>query len=59
MNCLSLLRTRTARLVLLIAVSPAVVACTIHSTNDNTPQNPQPLPGPLASAGTQTVPAIP
>ena len=59
MKSLSPLRTRTARLALLIAVSPAVAACTIHGPNNNTPQNPQPLPGPLASAGTQTVPAIP
>ena len=59
MNSPSPLRTRIARLALVVAISPAVAACTIHSPSNNAPQNPQPLPGPLASAGTETVPAIP
>jgi hypothetical protein len=56
----SLLRSRAARLALLIAISPAVAACTIHTPNkDNNPQGPEPTQGPFASAGTETVPAIP
>lgn len=60
MNRPSLLRSRTARLALWIAISPAVAACTIHGPNhDNNPQGPEPGRGPFASVGTETVPAIP
>jgi hypothetical protein len=56
----SLLRSRTAHLALLIAVSPAVAACTIHTPNqDNGPPSPEPNQGPFASVGTETVPAVP
>jgi hypothetical protein len=55
----SLLRTGTVRLALLIAVSPALAACTIHTTKTNNPQTPEPTQGPFASASTETIPAIP
>ena len=56
----SLLRSRIARLALLIAVSPVVAACTLHTPHqDNKPQSPEPTQGPFASVGTETVPAVP
>lgn len=47
------------RLALAIAVSPALAACTIHTTKTNNPQPPEPTQGPFASASTETIPAIP
>ena len=59
MKSASLLRTRAVRLALVIAVSPALAACTIHTTKTNNPQTPEPTQGPFASPGTETIPAIP
>jgi hypothetical protein len=44
---------------LLVSGSVLMVACTLKSPGTTSPQNPGPTQGPFASAGTETVPAIP
>jgi hypothetical protein len=52
-------RRRIVVLVMLVAGLPLVVACTVRTPGNNTPQGPEPTQGPFASAGTETVPAMP
>ena len=46
-----------ATLALLVVTTPLVGACTIHHSTNG--PSPEPTQGPVASAGTQTVPALP
>ena len=46
-----------ATLALLVVTTPLVGACTIHHSTNG--PSPEPTQGPFASAGTQTVPALP
>ena len=52
------MRRTAATLAVLVAGSPLVVACTLHTTHPD-PQGPEPSNGPLGSVGTETVPAVP